>query len=390
MIKEKILFVDDEINVLHAYQRQFRKTFDVETALGGDGGLKIILSGSKFVVIVADFNMPGMNGIEFLAKVKEETPNSVRMMLTGNANIDTSIKAVNEGNIFRFLTKPCPAKVLNNALLAAIEQYRLITAEKELLENTLKGSVRLLTEILSMLNPEAFGRAIRLRDSIKLVGKALKIKDMWELELASMLFQIGYVSIPPSILFKHLSHRILSNKESEIISKIPMVSSELINNIPRLGSVAKIVLYHNKRFDGTGFPQDFLKGKNIPLGSRILKILSDLEQVESGDVSQIEAVNELRSRKGWYDPDVLNAVFKIFTSDREKDASSLTEKLNVVLTKLRVGDILLSNIVDINDRVLIAARSTISQTIFMRLQNHAQFVKIVEPIKVERHVSKFH
>jgi len=390
MTKARILFVDDEKNVLDAYQRQFRKIFKVETALGGDEGLKIILSSNPFVVIVADFNMPGMNGIEFLANVKEQTPNSVRMMLTGNANIDTSIKAVNEGSIFRFLTKPCPPETLNTALLAGIEQYRLITAEKELLENTLKGSVRLLTEILSMLNPEAFGRAIRLRDSIKLVGKALKIKNMWELELASMLFQIGYVSIPPGILFKHLSRRILSNKENDIISKIPMVSSELINNIPRLGSVAKIVLYHNKRFDGTGFPSDSVKGKEIPIGSRILKVLSDLEQAESENISRIEAISKLRSRKGWYDPDIINCIFKTFTLEVEKNSASLTETLSLGIANLRVGDLLLSNILDINGRVLIATRSIISQTLLIRLKNQAKFVKIIEPVNVERNASKFH
>ncbi len=390
MTKEKILFVDDEKNVLSAYQRQFRKTFDIKTALGGDEGLGIILSSGPFPVVVADFNMPGMNGIEFLAKVKEQAPNSVRMMLTGNANIETSIKAVNEGNIFRFLTKPCPPETLKNALIAAIKQYRLITAEKELLEKTLKGSIKLLTEILSMLNPEAFGRAVRFRNSIKLVVKALNVKDMWELELASMLFQIGYVSIPPDILFKYLSNRILSNKESGMIARIPKVSSDLINNIPRLESVARIVLYQNKRFDGTGFPQDLVKGEDIPLGSRILKILSDLEQAEYGDVPKIDIINKLRGRKGWYDPNILNIVLRVFSSGGEENTSRASETLNVSLLKLRVGDILLSNIVDINNRVLVTARSAISQTLLISLQNHARFTKIAEPIKVERDISKFH
>ena len=115
-----------------------------------------------FAVIVADRSMPGMDGIQLLAKVKACSPNTVRMMLTGNADMQTAIDAVNEGHIFRFLTKPCPPESLTASLQAAIEQYRLITAERELLEKTLRGSVKVLCEVLSVVKPTAFGRASRI------------------------------------------------------------------------------------------------------------------------------------------------------------------------------------------------------------------------------------
>ena len=158
---EKILCVDDEPNVLQACRRQLRKRFHIETADGGEQALQAIAGQDPYAVIVSDMRMPGMDGIQFLARAKELTPNSVRIMLTGNSDQQTAIEAVNEGNIFRFLTKPCPAESLAKAIAAGVEQYRLVTAEKELLEKTLRGSIKVLTEVLSLVNPTAFGRAAR-------------------------------------------------------------------------------------------------------------------------------------------------------------------------------------------------------------------------------------
>src|SRR4030067_3783918 len=154
-MEEKILFVDDDPNILSAYQRQLRKQFTVDTALGGDLGLTAIANHGPYSVIVADMGMPGMNGVQFLSKVKEIAPDSVRMMLTGNADQHTAMSAINEGNIFRFLTKPCQPEVITKVLTAGIEQYRLVTAEKDLLEKTLNGRVKGLNDTLAIVNPTA-------------------------------------------------------------------------------------------------------------------------------------------------------------------------------------------------------------------------------------------
>jgi len=138
---EKILCVDDDPNVLSALERTLRKQYAIHTAEGAEEGIKAIEAEGPFAVIVSDLRMPGMDGIQFLAHVKEIAPDSVRIMLTGHADLKVSIEAVNEGNIFRFLTKPCPPEKLSKALDAGIELYRLVKAEKELLESTLRGSV---------------------------------------------------------------------------------------------------------------------------------------------------------------------------------------------------------------------------------------------------------
>lgn len=130
-MEEKILLVDDDPHALEAYRRILEKTFLVDTAPGGAYGLKMMAENGPYAVVVADMQMPGMNGIEFLGQVKEQTPETVRMILTGHADTDTAIEAVNEGNVFRFLTKPCAAEALADAMVSGLNEYRQTVTETE-------------------------------------------------------------------------------------------------------------------------------------------------------------------------------------------------------------------------------------------------------------------
>lgn len=130
-MKPRILLVDDEPNIIHSYSRGLRKNWDLVTALNGEEALKAIGEQEPFSVIVSDFNMPRMNGIVFLAKAMALAPESVRMMLTGEGDFQIATKAVNEGNIFRFITKPCSLDNLERALQDGVRQYELLRLEKE-------------------------------------------------------------------------------------------------------------------------------------------------------------------------------------------------------------------------------------------------------------------
>ncbi|GAG00018.1 unnamed protein product, partial [marine sediment metagenome] len=201
-MSEKILCIDDDPNILQGYQRRLRKQFKIETALGGTEGLEAIASKGPFAVIVSDMRMPGMDGVQFLAAAKRRAPDSVRMMLTGFADQQTAVEAVNEGNIFRFLTKPCPPETFAKALTAGMEQYRLVTAEKVLLEKTLRGAIKVLTDVLSLTNPTAYGHASRVRRLVQKLCKQLEVDQPWQAEVAAMLSQIGCVTVPPNTLNK--------------------------------------------------------------------------------------------------------------------------------------------------------------------------------------------
>ncbi|HUJ68420.1 MAG TPA: response regulator, partial [Syntrophorhabdales bacterium] len=220
---EKILFVDDEPNVLAAYERQLRKQFEIATMESGEAGLRAVMESGPYAVVVSDFRMPKMDGIRFLSCVREVSPDTVRMILTGYADVQTAIEAVNEGNIFRFLTKPCPPESLTKAIVAGVEQYRLIRAERELLEQTLKGAIQTLTEILGLVNPEAFGRCSRVRKRVRSVALHKGLSDVWQYETAAMLSQIGGVVVPEMTLMRLYQGEQLSDEESQLFEMHPMV-----------------------------------------------------------------------------------------------------------------------------------------------------------------------
>jgi response regulator RpfG family c-di-GMP phosphodiesterase len=238
---EKILWVDDDTNILRAYRRILHKEYTIEIANGGQAGLTLISTKGPFSVLVSDLRMPEMDGVQFLAAARKQTPDSVRVMLTGQADLDTAIAAVNEGNIFRFLTKPCSPEQLDKTLRAALEQYRLITAERVLLKKTLVGTIQVLTNTLGAVNPVAFGQASRLKRLVKLMAAHLGLPSGWQLELAAMLSQLGCMTLRPGLLEKVNAGRSLSVEEQEIFTAHPQVAKDLLIKIPRLEIVARII-----------------------------------------------------------------------------------------------------------------------------------------------------
>jgi len=163
----KILLVDDDINILSGIKRMLFKKYQILTANSGNEAIEIAKINKDIAVVVSDYKMPEMDGNQLLSNIKTIIPDAVRMMLTGYADIDASIKAINEGNIFRFLTKPCPTEILAGAIDEGIKQYNLVISERELFQQTLRGTIKLLIEILEITNPFAFSKSIRLRDIVK-------------------------------------------------------------------------------------------------------------------------------------------------------------------------------------------------------------------------------
>lgn len=374
---EKILCVDDEANVLAGFQRSLRKQFQLETAQGGEAALAMLEKGGAFAVIVSDMRMPGLTGLQLLQRVKQRWPDTVRVMLTGNADQQTAMDAVNEGSIFRFLTKPCPPERLAATLTAALEQHRFITAERELLENTLNGSVRALTDILSLLAPETFGRGQQLREQMRAVAEALKLPEVWALELAAMLHGLGQVTLPTEVAARARIGAALSAAEETMVRRVPEAGSNLLMHIPRLEAVARMVLFQSKNFDGSGFPLDTPGGMEIPAGARLLKVLVDLAQLEQRGSSRREALALMRERGGWYDPQLLDAVAAVLGAGAPKPTASIAFK------DLKPGQVLVADIITKEGLLILAAGNRITPSLLERLRNFAALSGVREPIYVE-------
>jgi len=382
-MSEKILCVDDDANILAAYQRNLRKQFTIDTALGGEQALAAIETQGPYAVVVSDMQMPGMNGIEFLLETKERTPDTVRFMLTGNADQQMAMEVVNQGHVFQFLTKPCPPEMLALALEAGLKQYRLVTAERDLLEKTLSGSIKVLTDILAMIDPRSFGRGELLRHYMRTFVKSLKINQTWEFEVAAMLSQIGFVTIPPGVIQKARAGHRLSGPEKDMLTQVPTTGAELLSNIPRLNTVAKIVLYQNKNYDGSGFPIDSVAGEDIPIGSRILKVLSDLLQLETKETPKATALSLMQNRTGLYDPRVLAAAFACLDIHLPQATPAKWSGHSVAFKDLQTGHVLISNIETSDGMTIVTAGNQISPLLLQKLKNFAAISGIKEPICVE-------
>lgn len=375
---EKILFVDDESHILAAFKRDLKKQFDIDTAESGDAGLRTLNTLGPYAVVVSDYNMPGMDGTQFLSTVKEISPDTVRLMLTGYASLETAIRAVNEGNIFRLLTKPCPTEALSNALTAAIKQSRLIKAEKELLERTLKGSVAVLSDILGLTNPEAFGRSSRIRSKVLWIARQMNIMDLWQLETAAMLSQIGCIILPDGVLKCVFQGEKLSDEELGLFKTHPAMGANLIGHIPRMEEVAAIVAYQEKHFDGSGVPDDSLRGETIPIGARILKVALDFDLLETEGVPKASVLPLLKERKGWYDPEVIEALEGMLL---KKEDDRIRE---IRLSQLQPGMSLFEDLCTTNGLTLIARGQTVTDAFLLRLRHFSETAvhKICEPFRV--------
>ena len=378
-MNEKILFVDDDPNILAAFRRYLRKEFSFETTLSGQEALEVIEKKGPFAVIVADMRMPEMDGIEFLRTVKESYPDSVRMMLTGNADQQTAIGAINEGYIFRFLNKPCPQETLSAALRAGIEQYRLITVERELLKETLQGSVKVLTEMLSMLNPVAFSQSMRIRKYVKHIAEQLELPQIWQFEMAAMLSQIGCVTIPPDILEKRLAGVELTENEQKIFSSHPLIGNKLLSNIPRLELIAGMIEGQQRLFSN-----DFLNSGDtqhyiIVMGAQILRTTLDFDTLLISGNSHKAALGILKRQEDKYNPLIISALENFNFEDEYKKVviKSVTTK------EIMTGMIANEDIKAPNGILLVPKDQEISYPALHLIRNFSQGIGIVEPFRVK-------
>ncbi len=167
-MSNRVLIVDDDPNLLAGFRRRLRRDFELETVAGGFEGLDVIQRDGPFSVVVSDYCMPEMNGVEFLARVREIAPETVRMMLTGSADLHAAIQAINQGNIFRFLTKPCGTEELQEALHEGISQYRRTHKERKYNRRTRRWLTQAM-EVQQSLLPNS-GPAL---DGLDIFGRSI-------------------------------------------------------------------------------------------------------------------------------------------------------------------------------------------------------------------------
>jgi len=362
---EKILLVDDDSNILDAYRRSLSREFPMETALGGEQALKLATDNGPYAVVISDMRMPGMDGIRLLSKIKALSPDTIRIMLTGNADIATAINAINEGAIFRFLTKPCSKELMAKTLTAALVQYGLVTAEKQLLEQTLSGSIQVLTEVLSLVNPAAFSCAERARRYIHHIVTAMNLGNPWQYEVAAMMSQLGCVTLPPETIDAvYGGEKLLPNEQAQYDAH-PRVAYDLLSKIPRLEPIAWMIEHQNQPLPEAA-PGDS-QNSDIRRGAEILRLTLAYEKLIQKGTSRTDAVHTLSRQNKDFGQDFFEALVTLDPNAEEGE-----------IRKCRIENLVLGMIIQQEVRtpdgvLLVSKGQEVTAPLVLKLKNfHAR------------------
>jgi CheY-like chemotaxis protein len=352
-----VLCVDDEPNVLHGLRRALRGSFDVYTAESGDEALRLLATGIDVAVICSDMRMPGMDGAQLLARCRTAAPDATRVLLSGQADIASLERVINGGGIFRFLVKPIERVDLVAALQEAAEHHRLIRAEKELLEGTVVGSLKLLTEALSMASPEAFGRGQRVEELVRRMAAVEGVELGWEERTAASVACLGMLSVPPSVRYAVECGASKDPKDIAMVDGIPAAGAELLDNIPRLQRVAAILRRVGK---GSAWIEESIDAALRFAGQA------------HGETSAEQALQRIRNQLS---PRCLKTLWAIHTQDTDVVAE-------VRANQLAEGMQLMEPVRTRTGVLLMPAGVTLTPSALTRLKNFGMRYGLEEPLRV--------
>ncbi len=379
-MSRRVLLVDDEERVTAGLRRNLRRRFDIETCNDPEAALELVAGQEEpFSVVVSDYQMPGLNGIDFLARVRNIAPETVRIMLTGQADLDASMRAVNEGEVFRFLTKPCPSDTLAAALGSAIRQFELERAEHELLEQTLKGTVNTLVELVGLLDPATYDESVRIRDLIQQMASHMDLPDRWRFELAGVLSQLGTLTLPRGLVDDRRAGLHLDPQPAALWQTHPGITATLLANIPRMELIGQMISLQEQ--PPANRPHDAWRDRCedadiVGIGAHLLDLALKAGHLDlDDDPSDVFAV--LAAETG---PAFRLEAVEALTSAAPDERSR--RQLTVALGDLRPGMTLLHEVTAHNGIMLLRAGSNLTGTQIQRLSAFAKTVGVPETFTV--------
>ncbi len=328
--------------------------------MSGEIGLETLRAHPGCAVIISDMRMPAMNGAQFLASAREVTPDATRMLLTGYSEMSDAIAAINDGGIFRFLTKPTPPDALKKAVDDALRQWQLIQSEKVLLEQTLHGAAEALVEALEIASPDAFSRARRIESACRHVAVELGLEPVWEIELAGLLLRLGWIAVPERTVRRYLDGRDLAPTEKVMFDKAVQTSVRLVGRIPRLDGVAAII-------------GDALNPSGTIDAATVVRAVSEFDQLCNLGHGGARAIKTL---EGQFPDEILDAL-----NSWEGSHGKATVH-EVKLAGIAAGMVVEQDIRTLDGNLLVTAGTDLTETVIQRLENFSAGRGVQEPIRV--------
>jgi response regulator RpfG family c-di-GMP phosphodiesterase len=366
-----LLLVDDEPNILAALRRLFRPCgYRIFTAESGAQGLDI-LAGEQIDLVISDMRMPRMSGAQFLEQVRERSPDTVRILLTGHSDIAATVDAVNRGGILRYVAKPWEDNDMLLGVRHALERQQLEREKRRLealtgrqneelrelnasleekvrarthdleqahdkLKKSFITSIRVFSNLIELRETALAGHSKRVAELARAVARGMDLaeREVQDVFLAGLLHDIGKIGLSDRLLTRPWAT--LSSEERTEFSRHAIKGEASLMALEQLHDAARLIRNHHERFDGMGYP-DGLSGSAIPLGARILAAVNDYDGAQIGTLSDKrlgakEALAMLIANAGSrYDPDVVNALLQIIgapaAAQRQAELAKISSEL---------------------------------------------------------------
>jgi response regulator RpfG family c-di-GMP phosphodiesterase len=413
-----LLCVDDEPNILSALRRLLRPHgYQVTIASSGAEALAI-MEEQAFDLVISDMRMPEMDGAQFLEQVKRRWPDTVRLLLTGYADVTSTVDAINKGEIYRYISKPWDDRELLLIVRQALERkalerekvrLELLTArqneelrdlnanlELKVMERTVElrkahdkvktsflTSIKVFANLIELRGSNLAGHSRRVADLARKIANRMELSpaDGQDVFLAGLLHDIGKIGLPDHLLVKPVPQ--MTGEELGLYRKHPVKGEQSVMALEELRGAATIVRSHHERFDGQGYP-DGLMGVAIPMGARILCVANDYDGLQIGSLSvrrytQDDAKKLIAEGKGKrYDPQVIEAFLEIVGKPEVRDSG----EIEVGVADLKPGMILSRDLLTRDGVLLLAADYILDANLIRQIRDYVASESIVMNIHV--------
>jgi response regulator RpfG family c-di-GMP phosphodiesterase len=414
-LQATLLFVDDESNILASLRRLFRPLgYRILTAESGAQGLAIFDS-ETIDLVISDMRMPVMDGAQFLEQVRLKSPDTIRILLTGYADIASTIDAINKGQVYRYIAKPWEDNDICLTVHHALEQKMLVREKERLEALTLKQneelkdlnanleekvkarteevrqtmgflevaheklkksfltSIRVFANLMELREGEMTGHSRRVADLARKLALKMGMSEVeaQEVMVAALLHDIGKIGLPDKLLHKPFT--MLDEEERAAVIKHPVVGQAALMALEQLHGAAKLIRSHHERFDGLGFP-DHLAGLAIPLGARVLAVANEYDAVQLGHVTSKrlnaqDALVFIREGRGKrYDPQVVDAFVAIMGGDGEGAAKG--GEIVLPVGDLKAGMVLARDLITRDGMLLLARDYVLDEPLVDQLKSY--------------------
>jgi response regulator RpfG family c-di-GMP phosphodiesterase len=396
----KVLYVDDETSLLSSFSSLFKREGVEVTTLADSTCIDQCLDKKgPFALVVSDQRMPGLDGVGTLERVRQKSPSTVRIMLTGFADQEDTVRAINTAGISRYITKPWDDILLVQVVHESVHSFNLAAENHflneelavrskslaELLDGTVGQTIELLSHLISYVNIHAANQTERVRklgNAVLTLIKNISQQERWEIQRALELFNLGIAVLPPWIQVTLNKEGLWSLPRFPVAANHHLLAFDLLKDIPRFDQVARIIQLSHKNFDGENEPKSVvLKGNDLPMGARLLRILIDLDSLSTEHHRGRDMLLKMVHQPKKYDVELISLMLGLESTMRVSQAEK-----HATLEELEEGMILVEDMVTIRGHVMIRAGSEITRPVLRILSQTRHYDPIKEPVRVRTNV----